>query len=118
MPVFTCASVRRKVGGHTFELRMNFDALSMAEKITGRNLLDNEAWGNLDISSLTVIFWTACQQFDKKLTLADVRAAGGKAATEMLEACNAAWRVAHDLPEERPRPMSGSEPQTAGASAQ
>lgn len=117
--MFTCPSVKREVSGELVELRMDFDAIALAEQVTGKNLLDDKIWLDMDSSTMTVLYWACRLPFDSKLTIKDVRRAGFKDAAAMIKAVRAAWRAASDLPEEDPLPTNGSKsPDLAVDSAQ
>ena len=63
-------------------LRLDFNALSRAETISGRNYLQAESWNNLSITEMTVLLWSALLHEDPKLKLDAVGAEihGGNAA--------------------------------------
>jgi hypothetical protein len=116
--MFTCPSIKAKVSGKEYELRMDFNAVSAAERLTGKNLLDAEIWRDMDASTVTALFWACAIQCGEqnKITLNDVRSGTFKHATEMIDAVRKAWRAANDVPEEDPVPTSGSK-QAASADA-
>lgn len=114
---FTCPSVTRKVGDKEVTLRMDFDAISAAEQITGKNLLDEKVWADMDARTLTAVYWAAAKHADPTLSLGAVRAASFKEMPEMIQAIRAAWRASNDMPEEDSVPTSGSKsPENADAS--
>lgn len=107
--VFTCPTVTRKIAGQDFTLRMDFNALALAEQLSRANLLDDRAWSDMTVSTLTALFWASIVQGGHSdVTLTQVRALGYKHAAEMVDAVRAAWRAVNELPEEDPRPTSGS----------
>lgn len=106
--MFTCKSITTDIAGEKVELRMDFNALAMVEKMTGKNLLDQKIWEDMDVTTMTILFYACAVQCNGKLTLQDIRGFGFKYATEMMEAVRAAWRAALDAPAEVQRPMNGS----------
>jgi hypothetical protein len=106
--IIGCASVTCEFAGRKFDLRMDFNAITLAEKLTGRNLLDSEAWSNLDTGTVTSVFFACAFQTDPRLTINDVRSLGFKHSGDIVQAVRAAWKASNDTPEEDERPTSGS----------
>jgi hypothetical protein len=96
--MFACPSVKRTIGSREFVLRLDFNAVVAAETATGRNLLDDSVWKELDAPTLTAIFWGAASQTDPSLTLAEVRTFGFQHASEMVNAVTAAYAASKDEP--------------------
>jgi hypothetical protein len=108
--IFTCPTVKKTIGKKTFTLRMDFNALALAEKVTGRNFI--EGLTNLDINSVTALFWACAVQTDDKLTLQEVRLFGYKQLNDVVDACHESWRAVNEIPEEDKRPTDGLEQKT------
>lgn len=104
----TCPTITQKVAGKDFALRMDFNALVLAEKTTGSNFLDPKIWQDMNVTDITALFWACSAQTDPKLTLSAVRSLGYKHATDITAACQKAWRAVNEIPEEETRPTSGS----------
>jgi hypothetical protein len=117
MTEFTCPTVAVKIAGHEFVLRMDFNALALAEKTTGKNFLDPDLWQKMDVTTATALFWACAVQTDTKLTLGAVRSLGYKHIRAIIEACRNAWKAANEIAEEDARPINGSEQKSAAVLA-
>lgn len=103
----TCPTVTKVIAGNSFELRMDFNALVLAEKASGKNFMDPSIFTDMNVTDATTLFWACAVQTNSKLTLSDVRKLGYRHITEVVKGCREAWRAAIETPEEDPRPISG-----------
>jgi hypothetical protein len=125
--MFVCPTIKRIIGGRGFTLRLDFNAITKAEELTGKNFLDGRFWNELDVRCVTALFYAcvfadALEKHDNNearavkhlaetnSTLTDVRGFGPPQLAEMVEACKDAWQAVNDVPEEdtdRPTVASG-----------
>lgn len=109
MTSITCPTVTRVIAGVKHTLRMDFNALVLAEGLTGKNFLDAEVWQNMSITSVTCLFWACSVQTNKEITLGSIRDLGPKHSADLVNACRDAWRAANEVPADDPHPTNGSE---------
>ena len=55
-------------------LKIDFNAIALAEKETGKNLLNNSVWKDLSAGDIRAFLWAALKWEDQGLTLEDVGA--------------------------------------------
>lgn len=53
-------------------MRMDFNALAEAEKVSGKNFLDAETWRSLSATDMRAIAWACLHVYDPSLTLDQV----------------------------------------------
>jgi hypothetical protein len=136
--MFVCPTIKRVIGGRGFTLRLDFNAITKAEELTGKNFLDPRFWNSLDVRTVTALFFAcvfaeALEKHDRNeakamkylaetnSTLTDVRSYGPPQLDTMVEACMAAWQAVNDVPEEdtdRPIVASGRKQAKREGSAQ
>ena len=109
---FTCPTIAAKLGERNYVLRMDFNALTLAEQITGKNFLDERIWRRLDVTAATALFWACAYQCDSTLKLDEIRSNSYRFAGIIIDAVRRAWRVAEGKPESDPLPTKESEPTT------
>lgn len=114
---YVCPEVKRRIAGSDFALRMDMNATVLAEELTGRSFIDHKAWEDMTVKNMTALFFACAVQTDKALTLEDVRSLGITYLSEIIDAVGAAYKGAHEVPEEEKRPTNGSE-QSAAVPAQ
>lgn len=125
--MFKCPTIKRVIGGRGFTLRLDFNAITKAEELTGKNFLDPRFWNQLDVRTVTALFFacvfaevlnqhenneakTTKHLAETNCTLTDLRSFGPPQLEEMVGACMDAWKAVNDVPEEdtnRPTDASG-----------
>jgi hypothetical protein len=104
MATISSPTVKAEIAGKKFELSMDFNAIAMAERVTGRNLMDEQTWKDMSVSTMTAVFHACAYQTDQAVTLEAVRKFTFKDAAKMVNAVREAWRIANDTPPDEPRP--------------
>lgn len=105
-----CRSIKSTIAGREFELRFDFNAVIVAEHVTGVNWLDQEKWADLNATKVTALFFACALQTDPLVTLESIRALPPDSAEPLVTAVRAAWDAANDMPmDDTPRPMNGHE---------
>ncbi len=61
------------IGAKTFKMVFDFFAVAEIEEKTGRNLLTEKGWDNLNGSALSLFFWATLQFHHPEITLTQAR---------------------------------------------
>lgn len=109
MPKYICPEVKCNIGGRPFALRMDINAIELAEEFTGRSFIDHTAWQDMTVKNMAALFFACAVQTDASLSREEVRALGVGHLPDIIDAVGAAYKITHEVPEEEKRPTSGSE---------
>lgn len=61
------------IAGKNFKMVFDFVTVAEIEEKTGRNLLTEEGWNNLNGSAVSTFFWATLQFHQPEITLAQAR---------------------------------------------
>jgi len=61
-----------ELGGKTRNIRLDFNALALAEELTGKSFVDIEAWGDMRATDIRAVIYACLVHEDPELTLEQV----------------------------------------------
>lgn len=107
---FACPTITKAVQGKKYTLRMDFNAVVLAEQLSGVKLLDPDAWLGMSTGVVTSVFFAAALQTDSSLKLAEFRKLkfDDKTKAAIVDGVREAWRAVNDIPPALDRPTDGS----------